>query len=116
MIGKHISSVKNLSLLEVKDTIKERLAVKEKGEEVSYEQNLANEYSKKFSKLSNAKQEKLLKELSEIEGISEDLALKIVDILPEDLAELRLLVPKSPEFDDAKLGKVLDLLSKYLNK
>lgn len=113
MIGKKLNFSKPVALFEVKDMVKERLDQNDKGVEPTYEQNMVNEYSKKFVKLTPAKSRKLLEELKKIDGLNENFAIKIADIVPEDIDELNLLVPRGEKFEEPKLKEVLDIVSKY---
>lgn len=108
MIGKKLISIKPIALSEVKDIIKERSEVGE----LTYEQNLSNEYSKKFSKLPKAKAEKLLQEIKEALEMPEDFAVKIVDVLPDEIEKLRLLAPKGFKLPEDKMQKIIELVKK----
>ncbi len=110
MIGKKIVSTQFVPLFEVKEMLKAR---SEEGE-LTYEQNLANEYAKKISKVSKSKGQKLLEELKEVQAIDAAFAVKIVDIMPDSLDKLRLLVPKNFNGSDEDLNKALELVKKQL--
>lgn len=109
MIGKKVISEENVPLFKVKEVLAER----NKEGELSYEQQAAFDYSKKFTKLTPVKGEKLLKELKEIEGLDEDLVTKLVDIVPFDLETARLILHKG-DLDEDKLKQVVDITSKYV--
>ncbi|MCR4368536.1 MAG: RNA polymerase Rpb4 family protein [archaeon] len=110
MIGKKIVSRQNVPLYEVKQVLTER----NKEGELTYEQQAAFDYSKKFAKLTPAKAEKFIQELKAIEGLDEDFITKTIDILPQDLEAAKLVMYKSQtNVDDATLGKVVELASKY---
>ncbi len=64
---------------------------KAKEEELGYEQNNALEYLKKFSKLSLKKSEELLKELGKIAKLKDRHKVNIINFLPEDAEDLRIL-------------------------
>ena len=108
MIGKKIVSTRNVTLVDVKETLTER----NKEGELRYEQQQAFDYSKKFAKLTPAKAEKLLKELKEIEGLDEDFITKTVDILPQTIEVARLISAKGTVSDD-KLKQIVELAIKY---
>ncbi|MEK7539725.1 MAG: RNA polymerase Rpb4 family protein [Patescibacteria group bacterium] len=112
MIGKKLLGVKPVSVFEVKEILKERLDENEKGEEPTYEQNMASDYAKRFAKLTPAKGKKLLEELLAI-GLSEYLAYKITDILPEDMDELNLLPARNEKVPEETLKQALELVAKY---
>ncbi len=112
MIGNTINSAESLPLYDVNDMLKERFAEKEKDDKISYELESANEYVKKFAKITPAKGKKLLAELKKIEGVPEELAIKITDMLPENDAELQLLIPKNINLDDQTKSQMLELIKK----
>ncbi len=112
MIGKKINSSRYAPLYEAKDILKAR---SEEGE-LTYEQNLTYAYSKKFSKISKAKGEKLLQELKKIEAIDDLLAIKLVDILPNDLDELNLIIQKNVKLEETVMQDILKIIKKYRKK
>ena len=103
MIGKKLLAAKPVSLFEVKEFLKER---SEQGE-LTYEQNLTSEYVKKYAKLAKTKAAKLLEELNAVEGMDEELAVKIVDVLPQNLDVLRLIVSKGSKIKEEGLQSIL---------
>jgi DNA-directed RNA polymerase subunit F len=109
MIGKKVISTKNIPLCEVKEILSER----QKQGDLTYEQQQALDYSKKFSKLTPSKAEKLAEELRQIEGLDEDFIIKALDILPTDLDTARLIAYKSGAINEDKLKQVVELASKY---
>ncbi|HDY72654.1 MAG TPA: DNA-directed RNA polymerase subunit F [bacterium] len=108
MIGKKIIVENNVPLHEVKTILSER----NKDGELSYEQQAAFDYSKKFAKITPAKGEKLLKGLQSIEGLTEDLITKITDLVPADLESVQLILYKS-ELGDDIAKQILEVTSKY---
>lgn len=113
MIGKKINAQEFISLSEVKDILKERLDLNEKGVEPSYEQNLASDYVKKFVKLTPAKAKKLLEELKKLDFLQPQTAIKIADIVPEDEDILNLIFSKSQDISDAQKKEVLETVKKF---
>ena len=92
--------------------LKERLKDKTKEDKISCELESTNEYVKKFAKITPAKGKKLLSELKKIEGVPEELAIKITDMLPDNDAELLLLIPRNINIDEATKTQILDLVKK----
>ena len=110
MIGKKMISEKFVPLFEVK----ELLSIRNKEDELTYEQQQAFDYSKKFAKITPAKGTKLLKELQAIEDLDEDFIVKAIDVLPKDVDSARLIFYKtSDSFDEEKLKQVVAVTSKY---
>ena len=100
--------VEDISLAEIKKVLSE----KSKDKELNYEQKMAYEHAKLFAKLTVLKAEKLKKELLEIEDITDEIATKIVDILPTQI-ELDLISEKNKCINDDNKEKILELVKKY---
>lgn len=113
MIGKKVYSSKEVPVFEVKQILKERIDANDKGVEPTYEQNLVMDYAKKFSKLAPSKSQKLFSDLKKIEGISDSLAVKIVDVLPSDIEEMNLLIPRNDKIEESKINEALELVKKH---
>lgn len=110
MIGKKSLNSEPLSLAEAKELIEQR---KKEGE-LSYEQNLTLEYTKKFSKLSADDARALMNELSQLPNITRRHAVEVADIFPKNLDELRLIFSKEHfTLTDEELQAMLALLDKY---
>ena len=109
MIGKKLISSKNAPLYEVKEILSDR----NKEGELTYEQTQAFDYSKKFSKITPAKGEKLREELQAIEGLDEDFVTKAIDVLPTDVNTARLILYKGTNVSDDTLKQVVEAVSKY---
>lgn len=119
MIGKKTLESKPIPAAKVKEILDE---FKEK-HELSYEQNLTLEHATSLTKLSLEDTEKLIEELEtyfddiETEISQKDatrIAIRITDILPRDMPDLRLIFAKersSPTPDEMK--GILEILEKY---
>jgi DNA-directed RNA polymerase subunit F len=109
MIGKEKSETKVATLAEVLEILEERKKVGD----VGYEQQITEEYAKKFSKLSVSDARKMMKELAEF-GIGEKTAAKVVEIMPNDLMQLKqvLLIEKKPVEEDT-VNKIFDVVKSY---
>ena len=109
MIGRELIDSKQVSLSEVKAMLSGR----KKEKELTYEQDLTIKYAKKFAKLTEAKSAKLIKELTGIEGIDAEMAVKIADILPQEKEILELVFQKDIKLSQESFGKILELTKKY---
>ena len=109
MIGKKTNAVRQAPLYEVREMLKERSS----DSDLNYEQNLAYEYSKKYSKLTPAKGEKMLAELKEIEGMTDSFSTNLMDIMPADLDIVKLLLPKGSAITEDQLKKIVSISEKY---
>jgi len=84
--------------------------------EMSYEQKLAFDNAKEFAKLTDKKALDLIKELRglEVNKLTDDLIMKIVDIMPSNIDELKLLlVPSKAAFKKEELDSLLNVVKKY---
>jgi len=109
MIGEKILDKRPINLTEVKQLLAER----KKEKDLSYEQDITLKYAKKFSKLSLANAKKLELELKQVEGLSQEVIVKLIDVLPMKKEKLQLLIPKETVLNEASLQKVLALCNKY---
>ena len=108
MIGKKVIDTDPITIAEVKNMLGEI----SEHYELTYEQNLALDHVTKFSKLDEESAKKLVEELSEI--IKKTQAIKVTDIMPEDLADLRLIFAKERgSFKQEDMEKILEIVDKY---
>ena len=73
---------------------KERLKERKKEVELGYEQKNALEYLKKYDKLTVKKAKELMEKLREVKKLREKQIIAIVNILPKDRDDLRLILEK----------------------
>lgn len=108
MIGKKVIDTDPITIAEVKEMLQEL----SERYELTYEQNLSLDHVTKFSKLDEESAKKLVEELSEI--VKKTQAIKIADIMPEDLADLRLIFAKERgSFKQEDMEKILEIVNKY---
>ncbi|MDP1551666.1 MAG: RNA polymerase Rpb4 family protein [Methanobacteriaceae archaeon] len=108
MIGKKVLETDPISVAEVKEIL-ENFA---EDHELNYEQNLTLDHVIKFSKLEVEESNKLIGELEEV--VKKKYAIKITDMLPQDLADLRLLFAKERvPIKNEDLKKILEIVEKY---
>jgi DNA-directed RNA polymerase subunit F len=108
MIGKKVVETDPVTIVEVKTMLEER----SESYELTYEQNIALDHVTKFSKIEEEPALKLVEELQEIAKKSQ--ATKIADLMPVDLADLRLIFAKergSHKKED--LEQILEIVDKY---
>jgi DNA-directed RNA polymerase subunit F len=96
--------------------VKEILSERKKAGELSYEQEQSLKYARTFTKLTKRKAETLFQNLVSLQSIDEKLATKIVDILPEDMDHLKLLVPKDAEVSEQDLEQALEFIRQIVAK
>jgi DNA-directed RNA polymerase subunit F len=73
---------------------KEILTERKKEIELGYEQKNALEYLRKYDKLSEKKAKELMEKLSEVKKLRERQIISIINILPKDTDDLRLILEK----------------------
>ena len=108
MIGKKTLESKPIPAAKVKEILEE---FSEK-HELSYEQNLTLDHATDLKKLSLEDTEKLIEELEAYVDYKQ--AVRVADILPRDMAALRLVFAKernAPSNDEMK--EILEILEKY---
>ncbi len=99
-----------VSLAEVKRLLEKEETVRE----LTYEQKLAYQHAQHFAALAQEKVKPLVKDLLEIDRMTEQNAFKIAEILPRTLDELRSLLAKERfTFETDILEKILSLVEKH---
>ena len=110
MIGRSKLSEKPLSLPEALAVLEKR---KKKGD-LSFEQQSTFEYLKKHSKTTKINAEKLKEELDKFSFIDEKIAVKIIDLMPSNAEELKMLFATTRHtISDDVAKEVLEIVNKY---
>ncbi|MCD6522246.1 MAG: DNA-directed RNA polymerase subunit F [Candidatus Diapherotrites archaeon] len=110
MIGKEVIDEREITLSEAKALLQKR----KREAELSYEQKLAYEHVSEFGKLAPTKAAELVEELKKIGKIDEHIAVMIVDNMPMDKDDLRVIMEKKRyKLSDDDIKKVLSLVDKY---
>ena len=111
MAGKKRYDTRLASIPEVLEILEER----KKDGELGYEQTLAYEYATKFSKIKESEAKKMKKELVGL-GVDEKLAIKFIEIMPDDasLVKLILAMDKSRQpTEEETITKILAAVKSY---
>lgn len=112
MIGRKIIDSKDITLGEVSEVLNVST-----GEELGFEQSKTLEYAKKFEKIPKGGAETAIEELMQIEKISRQKAVKIVDIAPTNEAEVRVIFVKEIfTLSDEDVKKIIDIVGKHVRK
>jgi DNA-directed RNA polymerase subunit F len=106
MIGKELLSERYITISHAKTIMTGKANV----DELSYEHGCALDYLEKFAKLSPEDAEKLIEDLKGL-GLDEKTAVKIADMLPEDVDDLKLIFYKSDIPKNSE--EILDIVSQY---
>jgi DNA-directed RNA polymerase subunit F len=100
-----------LTLAEIKEALEKEQKVKT---ELLSEQKLALEHAQKFSKLKPKDAKKLVKELKAMEKVSEQMAVKIADLLPTHNDDLQALFAKErTSLAKEDMEQIMEIVRKY---
>ena len=90
------------------------LLKKEKEKELGYEQRNALEHLRKFANLSESKAKEMAEELKKIEKLREKHIVNLVNLLPQDEEELRLIFANEIiTLTDEEKKTILDVVKKF---
>ena len=110
MIGKEIIESEPISSAEVKKVLEDF----SEDNELTYEQNITLNHLSRFKRYSVEDSEEIVAKLQEEFGLRDKLAVRIANLAPQDLADLRLILAKeSANLDKADMEKILELLEQY---
>jgi DNA-directed RNA polymerase subunit F len=110
MIGKEIIESEPISGAEVKKIIEDF----SENNELNYEQNITLNHLARFKRYSVEDAEEIIEKLQDEFDLRPKVAVHIVDLVPEDLADLRLIFAKEPkQVDKEEMEKILELLEQY---
>jgi DNA-directed RNA polymerase subunit F len=106
-----MTEYKPLTISEVKEILE-----KESGKrELNFEQKAALQHAVAFGRLTPEKARKLVSDLQKIENITEPLAVKITDMLPEHIDDLRVILAKERFVQDPKnIDLIMKTVEQYL--
>ena len=110
MIGKNVIESEPIPGVEVKEILEEF----SEDNELNYEQNVTLNHLARFRRYSLEDSEEIVAKLQEEFNLRPKVAVHIVDLVPEDLADLRLIFAKEPsKVDNEEMKKILELLEQY---
>ena len=110
MIGKEIIESEPISGAEVKKVLEEF----SEDNELNYEQNLTLNHLARFKRYSAEDAEEIFEKLQDEFGLRAKVAAHIVDLVPVDLADMRLIFAKEPtKTTKEDMEKILEMLEQY---
>ena len=110
MIGKNIIESEPIPGVKVKEVLEEF----SEENELNYEQNITLNHLARFKRYSLEDTEEILEKLQNDFNLRPKVAVHIVDLVPQDLADLRLIFAKEPmQIDKEEMEKILELLEQY---
>ena len=110
MIGKEVIESEPITGSEVKQIIEEFA----EDNELNYEQNLTLNHLARFKRYSAEDAKEIFEKLQDEFGLIAKVAAHIVDLVPVDLADMRLIFAKEPSKTDKEdMEKILEFLEQY---
>ena len=110
MIGKEIIESEPISGAEVKKVLEEF----SQENELNYEQNLTLNHLARFKRYSAEDSKEIIEKLQDEFDLRPKVAVHIVDLVPKDLADMRLIFAKEPgKTDKEDMEKILEFLEQY---
>ena len=111
MIGKEIIESEPISSAEVKEILEEF----SQDNELNYEQNLTLNHLSRFKKYSAEDSKEIMEKLHEtFPNLRTRVIVHIVDLVPKDLSDLRLIFAKEPtQLDKEEMEQILEILEQY---
>ena len=110
MIGKNIIKKEEIPGVVVKETLEEF----SQDYELNYEQNVTLNHLARFPRFSVEDTEKIIEELESKIGLRHKVAVHIVDLIPQDLSDLRLIFAKEPtQVSKEEMEQILEILDQY---
>jgi len=94
--------------------VRKVLEKKEKEKELSYEQKNALEHLRKFAKISEKDANEMSQELEKIERLRDKHIVSIINHLPQDLEDLRVLFAnETVSISDEDRKKIISIVKKF---
>ncbi|WP_457742694.1 RNA polymerase Rpb4 family protein [Thermococcus sp.] len=118
MIGRKKLEEKYLTLAEAKELLelrKEEGTAENPDEPIFYEARISLEHAEKFAQLTPEKAKELKEKLINLfDWIDERIAAKLVDILPDDYLDIRVVFAKEPYMPTPEEAKeIIELIDEY---
>jgi len=116
MTFKEVIDFKYITSSEAKEIMEEIIAKRKEKGEVSFEARKTMNYLNAVVKIDSEKAKKIVDELSKLPFVSDEIAIKIAEILPDIPDEVRVIIAKeritlTPE----QIQEILDIVQKYKN-
>lgn len=109
MIGKKVIESEPIQAVKVKEILDEF----SKENELNYEQNITLNHLSRFPRYSIEDSDAIIEELKGM-GLKDKIAVRIVNLIPKDLSDLRLIFAKEANsIDKEEMEQILEILEKY---
>ena len=105
-----VKEINPVSMPQAKDIMVKR----EKQGELNYEQKVALEHLKKFTKMKSAEAKKMEEELTSLLRMSPETIMQIINIMPKTPDEVRLVFAREKfSLKDEEIKKIIGIVEKY---
>ncbi len=116
MTFKEVIDFRYITASEAREVMEEIIAKRKEKGELSFEARKTMNYLNAVVKIDSEKARKIVDEAEKLPFVSEEIAIKIAEILPEIPDEVRVIFAKeritlSPE----QIQQILDIVQKYKN-
>jgi DNA-directed RNA polymerase subunit F len=110
MMFMKVESEKTITWAEVRKVLEK----KEKEKELSYEQKNALDHLRKFSKISEKTASEMVDELGKVERLKEKHIVSIINHMPQELEDLRVLFANEiVNLSEEDKKKIISIVKKY---
>ena len=110
MIGKEIIESEPITGAKVKSILEEYA----EDNELNYEQNLTLNHISRFKRYKLEDAEEIFQKLQDDFGLRDKVAAHIVDLVPQDLADMRLIFAKeAASIEKEEMESILEMLEVY---
>lgn len=110
MIGKEVIETEPITGSQVKKILEDFADENE----LNYEQNLTLNHLARFKRYSVEDAEEIFQKLQDDFGLRDKVAAHIVDLVPQDLPDMRLIFAKEPSKTSPEdMKKILEFLEQY---
>jgi DNA-directed RNA polymerase subunit F len=110
MIGKDVIKSEPIPSSKVKEILEDFA----EDNELNYEQNLTLNHLARFERYCAEDSKEIIEKLQDEFGLRPRVAVHIVDLVPKDLADMRLIFAKEPgKTEKEDMEKILEFLEQY---
>ena len=106
MIGKEVLAKRPVSIYEVEELLRGI-------EEPTYEQKATLDYVREIKKVDKETAEKVVEKLKEL-GLDEEVAIKIVNVMPKTAVELHAVLAKERSVGEELYEKILEAIREHI--
>ncbi len=116
MTFKEVLDFEYITAAEAKDIMEDIVAKRKEKGELSFETRKTMNYLNAVVKIAPEKARKIVEEVSRLPLVSEEMAIKIAEILPEIPDEVRVIFAKERiTLGQEEIEQILDIVKKYKN-